>query len=61
MTTATEWWLRPVAARLDELRLVAHEERAERLIATGRHAEAVADLERLVAEQPLRGAVRRRC
>ena len=33
---------------------MAFEERAEHLIDSGRHAEAVADLERLVAEQPLR-------
>ena len=51
---ADEWWLRPIAARLEELRLLALEERAEHLIDSGRHAEAVADLERLVAEQPLR-------
>ena len=51
---ADEWWLRPIAARLEELRLVALEERAERLIDDARHAEAVADLERLIAEQPLR-------
>ena len=49
-----ESWLRPVAARLDELRLLASEERAEQLIDCSRHAEAVAELERLVAEQPLR-------
>ncbi len=46
--------MRPIAARLEELRLLALEERAEHLIDRGRHAEAVADLERLVAEQPLR-------
>jgi DNA-binding SARP family transcriptional activator/WD40 repeat protein/tRNA A-37 threonylcarbamoyl transferase component Bud32 len=51
---ADEWWLRPVATRLEELRLVANEERAEQLIVVGRTGEAVADLERLVAEQPLR-------
>ena len=51
---ADEWWLRPVAARLEELHLVAFEERAELLIAASRHADAVADLEQLVAEQPLR-------
>ena len=50
----SEWWLRPVAARLEELRLLAEEERAERLIECGRHAEAVVDLDRLVTEQPLR-------
>jgi DNA-binding SARP family transcriptional activator/WD40 repeat protein/tRNA A-37 threonylcarbamoyl transferase component Bud32/energy-coupling factor transporter ATP-binding protein EcfA2 len=51
---ADEWWLRPVAARLEELRLVTLEERAEVQLSLGRHAEAVADLERGVAEQPLR-------
>ena len=33
---------------------LAEEERAERLIDCGRHAEAVVDLDRLVTEQPLR-------
>ena len=51
---ASEWWLSPVATRLEELRLVAHEERCERLIEVGRHAEAVADLQGLIADQPLR-------
>ena len=51
---ASEWWLSPVATRLEELRLVAHEERCERLIENGRHAEAVADLQGLIADQPLR-------
>jgi DNA-binding SARP family transcriptional activator/WD40 repeat protein/tRNA A-37 threonylcarbamoyl transferase component Bud32 len=51
---ADEWWLRPVAVRLEELRLVALEERADCLIETGRHAEAVAELDALVAEHPLR-------
>ena len=50
----SEWWLSPVATRLEELRLVAHEERCERLIEAGRHAEAVADLQGLIADQPLR-------
>ena len=50
----TEWWLSPVATRLEELRLVAHEERCERLIEIGRHADAVADLQGLIADQPLR-------
>ena len=50
----SEWWLQPVAARLEELRLLAEEERADRLIDGGRHAEAVVDLDRLVTEQPLR-------
>ena len=51
---ADEWWLRPVATRLEELRLVALEERAEHLLDAGRAAEAVADLQGLAAEQPLR-------
>ena len=50
----SEWWLRPVAARLEELRLVAHEERAQQLIEIGRHAEAIADMRGLIADQPLR-------
>ena len=44
----------PAAARLDELRLLALEERADAELALGRHAELVADLERLVLEEPLR-------
>ncbi|MDP9333979.1 MAG: protein kinase, partial [Actinomycetota bacterium] len=51
---ADEWWLRPVAVRLEELRLVALEERANCLVETGRHAEAVAELEALIATHPLR-------
>jgi DNA-binding SARP family transcriptional activator len=51
-----EWWLRPVAARLEELRMVALEEHIGRMIEIGRHAEAVADLEGLIVEQPLREA-----
>jgi predicted ATPase/DNA-binding SARP family transcriptional activator len=42
------------AARLEELRLVALEQRAELLGLLGRHAEAVAWLQPLVAEHPLR-------
>ena len=42
------------ANRLDELRLVAREERAEAELALGGHATAVADLEVLVQEHPLR-------
>ncbi len=46
------------AARLDELRCTAIEERAEALVATGRAAEAVADLESFVATNPLRERAR---
>lgn len=42
------------AARLAELRVIAHEELAEALIALGRSADAVADLRSLTIEQPLR-------
>jgi predicted ATPase/DNA-binding SARP family transcriptional activator len=42
------------ARRLDELRLVAREERIEAELSLGRHASLVAELERLVTEEPLR-------
>ena len=42
------------AARLEELRIVAREDRAEALLAGGRTAEAIAELERLTTEFPLR-------
>ncbi|MFG3708708.1 BTAD domain-containing putative transcriptional regulator [Micromonospora sp. NPDC047670] len=42
------------AARLAELRLRAVEERAEAMLAAGRHVEVVTELGRLVAEHPLR-------
>ncbi len=41
-------------ARLEELRLASLEERIERDLARGRHAELVAELEALVKEHPLR-------
>jgi DNA-binding SARP family transcriptional activator len=41
-------------ARLDELRVSCLEELAEARLALGRHAELVGELERLVAEHPLR-------
>jgi predicted ATPase/DNA-binding SARP family transcriptional activator len=44
----------PERARLDELRVVAGEQRAELLTALGRHAESAAVLQALVAEHPLR-------
>ena len=46
--------LRPAAARLDELRLVALERLLEADLAGGREREVVAELEALVAEHPLR-------
>jgi DNA-binding SARP family transcriptional activator len=45
-------------ARLDELRLVALEERAEAELALGRHAELAGELEGLVAANPLRERLR---
>ena len=51
---ADEWWLQPVAGRLEELRLLALGERAEALIDGGHHQDAVVDLSALVADQPLR-------
>ncbi|MCX6466768.1 MAG: BTAD domain-containing putative transcriptional regulator, partial [Pseudonocardiales bacterium] len=45
---------RSEAARLDELRASAAEDRIAAVLALGRHHEAVAALEVLVAEQPLR-------
>jgi DNA-binding SARP family transcriptional activator len=44
--------------RLDELRLACLEERIERDLAVGRHAELVGELERLVNEHPLRERLR---
>ncbi|NUT55489.1 MAG: AfsR/SARP family transcriptional regulator, partial [Thermoleophilia bacterium] len=47
------------AERLDELRLAALEHVLEAELALGRHAEAVSELDALVAEQPLRENLRR--
>ena len=44
--------------RLEDLRLVALEDRAEALLQLGRNAEVVADLDPLVAEHPLRERLR---
>jgi DNA-binding SARP family transcriptional activator len=49
-----ESWIRAVAARLDELHLVALGERADRSIDAGNAAATIADLEALVIEHPLR-------
>jgi DNA-binding SARP family transcriptional activator len=46
--------LRPAAARLDELRLVALERRIEADVACGRAADLVSELEALTTEHPLR-------
>jgi DNA-binding SARP family transcriptional activator len=47
-------WARTEAARLDELRESVAEERMAGVLAAGRHHEAIAECEKLVAEQPLR-------
>jgi predicted ATPase/DNA-binding SARP family transcriptional activator len=44
--------------RLDELRLTALEDRIDADLALGRHVQLVGELERLVAEQPLRERLR---
>jgi DNA-binding SARP family transcriptional activator len=50
--------VRPIAARLDELRLAALERRLEADIDCGRATEAAAELEVLIAEHPLRERLR---
>jgi predicted ATPase/DNA-binding SARP family transcriptional activator len=47
-------WVTAEAARLEELRLGVVEDRLELLLDAGRTVEAVADLERLVPQHPLR-------
>jgi predicted ATPase/DNA-binding SARP family transcriptional activator len=51
---ADEPFARIEASRLEELRLEAVEERVEADLDAGRHGELIAELEALVAEQPLR-------
>lgn len=51
---AEEWWALPQSTRLEELRLVVAEQRAEALVAIGAWDRAAADLEGLVASHPLR-------
>lgn len=51
---ADQGWARGEAARLDELRLLAVERRAEAALAVGRAAESVPDLRSHVADHPLR-------
>jgi len=51
---ADEPWVQLEARRLEELQLIALEERLEADLALGRHVRVVAELERLVAEHPYR-------
>jgi DNA-binding SARP family transcriptional activator/WD40 repeat protein len=51
---ADEWWALPYATRLEELRIVAAEQRAEALIAIGDQSRSVVELEGLVDAYPLR-------
>jgi DNA-binding SARP family transcriptional activator len=55
---ADEEWVRPEAQRLGELRLVAYEQLVDAELACGRAAEMIPQLETLVAEHPLREALR---
>ena len=55
---AQERFAQSEIARLEELRLACLEERIERDLAMGRHAELVGELEALVKEHPLRERVR---
>ena len=51
-------WLAPEIARLQDLRLVAREQLAERRLRRGAHADALPDLQQLVAAEPLRERAR---
>jgi len=55
---ADEPLLDPAIARLEELRVLAHERRIEADLALGRHADVVGELEHLVEEHPLRERTR---
>ena len=54
LDVADEPYAQAESVRLEELRLAAVEDRFQRLLDDGRHAEAVPGLEAAVAEQPLR-------
>ncbi len=56
---ADEDWARAEAARLDELRMRALEQRADARLASGAHADLVAELQPLVLEHPLRESFQR--
>ena len=50
--------LRPIAARLDELRLAALEHRLEADLGRGRHGEVAAELDPVIARHPFRERLR---
>jgi DNA-binding SARP family transcriptional activator len=56
---AAEEWAQPEAIRLDEMRLSAREMQVQAMIDSGRHATAAAEVEALIAEEPLREGPRR--
>lgn len=55
---AYDAFAQPASTRLDELRLVALENRIEADLALGRHLDVVVELQSLVAEHPLRDRLR---
>ena len=55
---ASESFAREEAARLEELRLAVHERRIDADLESGRSAELVSELERLIDEHPLRERLR---
>jgi predicted ATPase/DNA-binding SARP family transcriptional activator len=55
---AYEGFAQAATARLEELRLAALEDRIDAELQLGRHVDLVAELEQLVAEQPLRERLR---
>lgn len=54
---ADHWWAIPTARRLEELRVVAGELRADALAKVGMHDDAVVALDTLSADHPLRSSV----
>jgi len=57
---ADEEWARAAIVRWEELRLAAVESRFDALLALGRHAETIGELERAADEFPLREGLARR-
>jgi serine/threonine protein kinase/WD40 repeat protein/DNA-binding winged helix-turn-helix (wHTH) protein len=56
---ADEEWVGTEVARLEEIRVSATETLAEALVESGQHSDAIAELEGLIAEHPLRETPRR--